>query len=80
VGEGRRGEPEHSKAQLVLAIGSLAVVGSFVASGGRRRGGGEDPWLCDPGFRRVCLLSRDCEHQFGQTTGVGFPRRDLTVI
>jgi pimeloyl-ACP methyl ester carboxylesterase len=21
----------------------------------RRRGGGEDPWLCGPGFRRVCL-------------------------
>jgi hypothetical protein len=23
--------------------------------GGGRRGGGEDPWLCGPGFRRVCL-------------------------
>src|SRR5215207_8373733 len=22
---------------------------------GGRRGGGEDPWLCGPGFRRVCL-------------------------
>ena len=22
---------------------------------GRRRGGGEDPWLCGPGFPRVCL-------------------------
>ena len=21
----------------------------------RRRGGGEDPWLCGPGFRRVCI-------------------------
>src|SRR3954454_20867774 len=23
--------------------------------GRRRRGGSEDPWLCGPGFRRVCL-------------------------
>jgi hypothetical protein len=39
-------------------VGSSAVMGSFEASGGdtvRRRGGGEDPWLCGPGFRRVCL-------------------------
>jgi hypothetical protein len=39
-------------------FGSLAVLGSFVASGGRtvrRRGGGEDPWPCGPGFRRVLL-------------------------
>jgi hypothetical protein len=35
-------------------IGSLE---SFVASEGRR-GGGEDPWLCDPGFCRVCLCRR----------------------
>jgi len=36
-------------------LGSLAVVGSGVASQVWRRGGGEDPWLCGPGFRRVCL-------------------------
>ena len=24
--------------------------------GARRRGGGEDPWLCGPGFCRVCLV------------------------
>jgi hypothetical protein len=36
--------------------GGSAVVDSSGVSGwlgGRRRGGGEDPWLCDPGFRRV---------------------------
>ena len=32
------------------AVGCLR---SFVASVGRRRGGGEDPWLCGTGFRRV---------------------------
>jgi hypothetical protein len=40
-------------------FGSSAVVGSFVASGGKYRGvaeGGEDPWLCGPGFHRVCLF------------------------
>ena len=36
-------------------LGGSAVLGSFVASGVRRRAGGEDPWLCGPGFRRVCL-------------------------
>jgi hypothetical protein len=35
-------------------FGSSAVLGSFVASQVRRRGGGEDPWLCGPGFHRVC--------------------------
>jgi hypothetical protein len=35
-------------------FGSSAILGSFVASTERRRGGGEDPWLCDPGFRQVC--------------------------
>jgi hypothetical protein len=38
--------------------GGSAVVDSSGVSGwlgGRRRGGGEDPWLCDPGFRRVCV-------------------------
>ena len=34
--------------------GRPAVFGSFVASTEGRRGGGEDPWLCGPGFRRVC--------------------------
>ena len=39
-----------------LPFGSSAILGSFVASAAvRRRGGGEDPWLCGPGFRRVCL-------------------------
>src|SRR5882724_12114915 len=36
-------------------FGGSAVVGSFVASQVRRRGGGEDPWLCGPGFGRVCI-------------------------
>src|ERR1044072_1974621 len=37
-------------------VGSSAVVGpSCVVAGKRRRGGGEDPWLCGPGFRWVCL-------------------------
>jgi hypothetical protein len=37
-------------------VGSPAIVGSFVAIG--RRGGGEDPWLCVSGFRRICLYRR----------------------
>ena len=40
-------------------FGSSAVLGSFVASQVRRRGGGEDPWLCGSGFRRVCLCRGD---------------------
>jgi hypothetical protein len=46
-----------ARADTALPFGSSAVFGSFVASivGGRRRGGGEDPWLCGPGFARVCL-------------------------
>ena len=37
-------------------FGSSAVVGpSWRRRQSRRRGGGEDPWLCGPGFRRVCL-------------------------
>jgi hypothetical protein len=39
-------------------VGGSAVLGSFEALG-RRRGGGEDPWLCGPGFRRVCLFVCD---------------------
>src|SRR5437867_9211092 len=35
--------------------GSSAVVGPSRRQLRRRRGGGEDPWLCAPGFRRVCL-------------------------
>jgi hypothetical protein len=35
-----------------LPFGSSAIFGSFVAAV-EGRGGGEDPWLCDPGFRRV---------------------------
>jgi hypothetical protein len=27
---------------------------------GGRRGGGVDPWLCDPGFCRVCLYRGMC--------------------
>ena len=63
---GRTLQPDERRADVVVLserlwrtrFGSSAVVGSFVASGGstvRRRGGGEDPWLCGPGFRRVCL-------------------------
>ncbi len=44
---------------LCCAFGSSAVMESFVASGGGNpcgvAEGGEDPWLCGPGFRRVCL-------------------------
>ena len=39
----------------VLTLRQLGGRVSFVASKVRRRGGGEDPWLCGPGFRRVCL-------------------------
>src|SRR5262249_33880548 len=35
-------------------LGGLGVLRG-VEEGGR--GGGEDPWLCGPGFRRVCLFS-----------------------
>src|SRR2546422_3709955 len=35
--------------------GSSAVVGPSWRHLCRRRGGGEDPWLCAPGFGRVCL-------------------------
>jgi hypothetical protein len=38
-------------------FGSSAIVGSCVASEWRR-GGSEDPWLCAPGFRRVCTCRR----------------------
>jgi len=38
-----------------LPLGGSAVVGSFVASEGGVAEGGEDPWLCGPGFPRVCL-------------------------
>jgi hypothetical protein len=39
-------------------LGGSAVVDSSGVSSWldtRRRGGGEDPWLCDPGFHRVCF-------------------------
>ena len=49
-----------------LPFGSSAVVGSCVASQIRRRGGGEDPWLCGPGFRRVCLV---CRGRYGAVQG-----------
>ena len=41
--------------QPSCTFGSSAVLEFFVASCLDRRGGGEDPWLCDPGFRQVCL-------------------------
>ena len=47
---------EVSGADAAQPFGGLAVVGpSWRLAGVRRRGGGEDPWLCGPGFRRVCL-------------------------
>jgi hypothetical protein len=51
-------------------FGSSAVVGPSWRRFGRRRGGGEDPWLCGPGFRRVCLYrGRETTLQVG-TEGV----------
>ena len=52
-------------------FGSSAVLGFFVASQVRRRGGGEDPWLCDPGFRRVCLnhLVSRLQRRIGDRSG-----------
>jgi len=51
----RSGCRRGGKANAEPPGGSSAILGSRVASTVRRGGGGEDPWLCDPGFRRVCL-------------------------
>ena len=54
-------------------FGGSAVMGSFVASGGNtveRRGGSEDPWLCDPGFHRVCLCREEwCPAELSRDMG-----------
>jgi hypothetical protein len=39
-------------------FGGSAVFGSFVADD--PSGGTEDPWLCGPGFRRLCLCRGAC--------------------
>jgi hypothetical protein len=36
---------------------------------GERRGGDEDPWLCGPGFRRVCLYRGMVEGELSRDTG-----------
>jgi len=46
--------------------GGSAVLSSRASWEGRR--GGEDPWLCDPGFRRVCSWSK-CSATLGRRTG-----------
>src|SRR5439155_16849759 len=50
--------------------GSSAVVGPSWRRLLRRRGGGEDPWLCAPGFRRVCPC-----RQGGASWETEIPRR-----
>jgi hypothetical protein len=37
-------------------LGGLEGPSWRLALAASRRGGGEDPWLCGPGFRRVCLF------------------------
>jgi len=59
----------HERQPPSQPFGSSAVLGSFGASLSRRRGGGEDPWLCGPGFRRVCLCRRCLYVRYG-TGGV----------
>jgi hypothetical protein len=46
-----------NEATNTLTLGSSAVVRSFVVSGENRVASrkSDDPWLCGPGFRRVCL-------------------------
>jgi hypothetical protein len=46
------------------AVGSSAVVRSFETSGGVAEGG-ENPWLCGTGFRRVC----PCRDWYGTSRG-----------
>ena len=53
-------------------FGSSAVVGSFVASADVQSGvaeESEDPWLCGPGFRRVCLCRGMAKAEIGSCTG-----------
>jgi hypothetical protein len=53
----RRGEHDKRVAGTTRTeppFGSSAIVGPSWRQVWRR-GGGEDPWLCDPGFGRVCL-------------------------
>jgi hypothetical protein len=54
--------PDHAgriwQRRRVTWAGGSAVVGSFVRLESGVAEESEDPWLCDPGFRRVCLLSR----------------------
>jgi hypothetical protein len=46
-----------------------------VASGLGRRGGGEDPWLCDPGFGRVCPYRGMCESADSVRSGTEVVKR-----
>ena len=47
--------PPKRKRPRATRCGSSAVVGPSWRHLSRRRGGGEDPWLCAPGFGRVYL-------------------------
>jgi len=43
-------------------FGSSAVL---ISRGGPQRGG-EDPWLCGTGFRRLCLCRGELDHGSGK--------------
>jgi hypothetical protein len=51
-----RAEPNHRtrNAELLWRLGGLEILR---VREGLQRGGSEDPWLCGPGFRRVCLFT-----------------------
>jgi hypothetical protein len=51
-------------------FGSSAVLRVLRGVVGGRRGGSEDPWLCGPGFRRVCLYRGSTATLRGGTTAV----------
>jgi hypothetical protein len=52
-----------------LAFRQLGGLGVLRDVDRERRGGGEDPWLCGPGFRRVCLCRGMVEPELSRGTG-----------
>jgi hypothetical protein len=52
--EGVRGRADARQVPL-RRLGGRGVLRGVWRGSVKRRGGGEDPWLCGPGFRRVCL-------------------------